>query len=736
MQSGRWVLVVVGALVACGDNRDAPRDGAVGSDDADEVVADGAVDAPDATADAPPDGPVDAGIDAAPRCGDGHLDPGEECDEGIEGLSGDGCSSTCTTEEMSWTNLTPNPTPPLQYAAIAYDSIRHKLVLFGGYRPYSSAPGNETWEFDGTTWTQILTLVSPPARARHSMVFDSTRGCMVVAGRADGSQTADTWEWDGVAWTQRVTATAPPLDDNYLAYDPVRQVTVLWTTVTHETWEYDGVDWTDKTAAGAPDPTSYAALTYAGADGVMLVDGAQNYFWDGSSWTTVSFSAQVPWNGSLLSSDPFVLAAYDSIRDRVIAVDNVGSTLYGLGVWEWINGNWVNQPSTAPRGPLADRPAIAFDSTRALLTLFIGYDAPWNHSQTWDWDGSRWSEHYDSIPPPRTHPQLAYDARRARIVMFGGGMGREPFPSDTWEWDGTTWTSMMSSPTPGARVGAGIAYDERRGVVVMYGGAGETYDSNGNAQYAMLADTWEWDGVSWLERTSATSPGPIGAIGTGMTYDRAHGYILLFHAGTTWTWDGITWSQRSTPHVPATVATDTVSLVYDSRRGTAVLYIRGGAVWDWDGVDWNDRGSAPEGDQLFYDPVRGRDVLLYTDRMMEPVSYRIWDGAMWSGPQPIAPGPTGYKIYDPTTRSWFSFGDPAGWDTWLARSGANDPHEQCDGSDVDGDGLTRCADPDCWWRCTPLCAPGDAYCDPNAPRCGDGTCSSIEDSALCPADCP
>ena len=32
--------------------------------------------------------------------------------------------------------------------------------------------------------------------------------------------------------------------------------------------------------------------------------------------------------------------------------------------------------------------------------------------------------------------------------------------------------------------------------------------------------------------------------------------------------------------------------------------------------------------------------------------------------------------------------------------------ELCDGRDGDGDGLVDCADPDCWWTCTPACPPG------------------------------
>ncbi len=32
--------------------------------------------------------------------------------------------------------------------------------------------------------------------------------------------------------------------------------------------------------------------------------------------------------------------------------------------------------------------------------------------------------------------------------------------------------------------------------------------------------------------------------------------------------------------------------------------------------------------------------------------------------------------------------------------------------DLDGDGLSGCADPDCWIACAPMCPPG-AACDPS-----------------------
>lgn len=734
MQSGRWALVVVGALLACGDNRDAPRDGGVGSDDADEVVADGAVDAPpDGAPDAPPDAPADAGIDAAPRCGDGHPDPGEECDEGIEGLSGDGCSSTCTTEEMSWTNLTPNLAPKVGGAAMAYDSSRNRIVVFGGAMAGDPIlESDQTWEWDGTSWTRRLTLVSPPARWMHAMVYDSARQRIVIFGGmgANGGLN-DTWEWDGTTWTQVSTAISPPGGSwPYMAYDPTRQVTVLWDFAA--TWEYDGTTWTKKTSATVPVPASSTALVYSGAAGIMLIGGTKNFFWDGSDWTQVSFSAQVPWDSSA------VAAVYDNIEDRVLAVSSPVDIRFGMSVWEWTNGDWLQIQSTIPGGPTPTLPSIAFDSTRGVITLLGGAETPALAGQTWDWDGSRWSEHYGSVPPPRDRAQVAYDSRRARVVMFGGA-GRVPLRSDTWEWDGTDWTARTSAETPEARFGANVAYDEGRGVVVIYGGEGGGVDGSGNTIDVRFTDTWEWDGTSWQQRFPSHNPGETGW-GNVMAYDRAQGYMLLFHAGETWKWNGVDWVPLTTAHAPA----GALGLVHDARRGVSVLYTpdngaepASGEVWEWNGVDWIDRGPAPVGDQILYDPLRGRTVLFHWDWFGDTTSFWTWDGTSWSG-QTSAPREAAglTRVFDPTTRSWFSFGEPGGWDTWLARSGANDPHEQCDGSDVDGDGLTRCADPDCWWRCMPLCATGDAYCDPNAPRCGDGTCSSIEDSALCPADCP
>lgn len=713
MLYGRFApLILVVTLSGCGDNRARRGDGGA-ADDA--GVLHDALDAP---------------LDAPPRCGDGHLDPGEECD-GVEGLSGDGCSSTCTTEAITWTNLTPNPIPGRSGHAMAYDSHRHRLVVFGGRLDWNAAPGNDTWEWDGSTWTQRFTLVTPPGRANHAMVFDSARERVVMFGGDSGAgYLNDTWEWDGATWTQRVPTTSPPATaHHYMAYDATRDATVM---CSDSTWEWDGTTWT-QTATALPAAMGYTDLVYAGAAGVMLLGGNSNWLWNGTAWTDVSFTATVPW-----PTLP-VFATYDELRDRVIAIGWHESPADRTSVWEWINGNWQQLAATGLHAPHLVLTDVAYDPDHAAVWLFAGSRFHDPTAQLWDWNGTEWREHYDSMPQPRAHPLMTYDARRARVVMFGG-FGNGPVLADTWEWDGAAW-SLRTSSGPPPRGGHTMTYDERRGKVVMFGGNDLAHQSTVSAP-APRSDLWEWDGASWQQET--VTPSPIGTFSAAIAYDRAHGYTLVVTNGQTWTWDGVAWTERQPTHQPAVGTWNTTSLAYDARRGVSVLFLRywdntNGErleVWEWSGTDWIAKAAPPAGDHLFYDPVRGCVILV--EHAVQGAQHRAWawDGVVWTQVTAIS-GLLGPQFaFDRTNRQWFSFGGQSGWDTWTATSGASDPLEQCDGTDVDADGLTRCGDPDCWWRCDPLCAPGEVACDANRPRCGDGTCSTLEGAALCPADCP
>ncbi len=50
--------------------------------------------------------------------------------------------------------------------AMAYDSARQRVVLFGGY---SQGHRADTWEWDGKNWTQIKPTTSPGGLWGHAM---------------------------------------------------------------------------------------------------------------------------------------------------------------------------------------------------------------------------------------------------------------------------------------------------------------------------------------------------------------------------------------------------------------------------------------------------------------------------------------------------------------------------------------------------------------------------------------
>src|SRR5262249_31401812 len=78
---------------------------------------------------------------------------------------------------------------------LAYDSARGRTVLFGGIgRP--NGTNQDTWEWDGTDWTQRVSASSPLARSGHVLGFDAARGRTVLFG---GNSFADTWEYGPVA---------------------------------------------------------------------------------------------------------------------------------------------------------------------------------------------------------------------------------------------------------------------------------------------------------------------------------------------------------------------------------------------------------------------------------------------------------------------------------------------------------------------------------------------------------
>ncbi|MFK7740008.1 MAG: kelch repeat-containing protein [Planctomycetota bacterium] len=225
----------------------------------------------------------------------------------------------------AWQPLATATTPPPRWGhRMVYDSRRARLVTFGGRSPTTTATNNDTWEFDGVDWVQMSPVAAPNPRAFYSMAYDERRGVCVLYGTQSGSTFAggdETWEYDGTTWTQVTTATTPPgLETPAMEYDKGRGVVVMfggWNgqtgTLFDTTWEYDGGDWTQVATATTPPPRYRAASCYDDARGRMVVYGGfgsgtalqDTWEYDGNDWTQIAASGPPISTESYMAFDIF-----------------------------------------------------------------------------------------------------------------------------------------------------------------------------------------------------------------------------------------------------------------------------------------------------------------------------------------------------------------------------------------------------------------------------------------------
>ena len=132
----------------------------------------------------------------------------------------------------TWTNVTPASSPPARdFCALAYDSVNGKVLLFAGLDT-NGIHLNDTWHYDGATWTQLNPAGAlPPVRRQHVLVERPDFQDIILCGgqeQGGAGMRSDTWKWDGGTWTQIATTNVPAgkvaID---AAYDQIRQRIVI-----------------------------------------------------------------------------------------------------------------------------------------------------------------------------------------------------------------------------------------------------------------------------------------------------------------------------------------------------------------------------------------------------------------------------------------------------------------------------------------------------------------------------
>jgi hypothetical protein len=152
-----------------------------------------------------------------------------------------------------WTlKSTEGPAAGLCRPALFYDHRREKTILFGGITPGSEYL-SEMWEWDGLMWSPVDQGTSiPQGRANHLIAYDSARHRAVLfGGRSRDGILGDLWEWDGTQWHEIVIEGERP--DNRelygITYHPELRKVFLYggreafASPLPDCWSWDGIRW-------------------------------------------------------------------------------------------------------------------------------------------------------------------------------------------------------------------------------------------------------------------------------------------------------------------------------------------------------------------------------------------------------------------------------------------------------------------------------------------------------------
>jgi len=543
-------------------------------------------------------------------------------------------------------------------ARVAYDAARSRVILFGGNN--FDTWFRDTWEWDGSAWIERFPATIPPGRSGHGMAWDAVRGRIVMFGGVGQGGTAllgDTWEWDGTDWTQRTPPVSPsPRWSVAMTYDAARRVTVLFgggaTTfqappAPDAHWEWDGTTWSQgpagppvRFAAGlAWDSARNRTVLFGGAAACMAFTCptfGDTWEHDGAAWTRVATTGAPARTGHSTFYDP--LRAATVVTGGQSACFPACSTVFG-DTWEWNGSSWTQG---AARPWLGHSGAAIFDVARTRAILFGGWKVvPFISNtllaETWAGDATGWNLVAPEPMPKATPGQpMVYDSGRGRVMLFQNALpSGSPGLPQTWEWDGQSWAQRFPANSPPARVSHGLAYDSRRGRTVLFAGQ--------LASGTIVNDTWEWDGNDWSQRSPATNPRP--QVGPAMAYDAARGVTVLypggFEPGPLWEWDGTDWTLRSPAANPP--ARLYPALAYDPARRRIVLFggvqspVNHDDTWEYDGTTWIDVSPAvrPPGRtyaSAVFDVARGRTVLFGGSVPGGPPMGDLWewDGTRWT----------------------------------------------------------------------------------------------------------
>lgn len=540
-----------------------------------------------------------------------------------------------------WLQIFPAHNPPARSGeSMVFDSARNRVVIFGGRQGKLNL--NDTWSFDGNDWTPINSANAPSVREIAAAAYDSVRDRIVLFGGThqtysnDGKTLTetplhDTWEFNGTNWTQILTD-GPAVNKAILEYDPVRKQTIMLginasAATVMFAWDPAAAAWKSLTPSVLPTCANEGAMTWQSSNNTILYTGGicastsgteETYEWDGTNWTKIELTQFAgAYLGSALTFDPdrqvavlfggapptgVLLAGTFTYANKAwsgtgdvdypvprslftFATDPVNKVIYLFGgvndatsffdFWTYSNGMF--RPQLTSNQPTdCGSPIGAFDTDRSKLVVLCSSGA------TWEYDGTKWAQ-FDSTkaaPPPHRFSSLAYDQTLKKTVFFGGFDVNGIYLNQTWVYDGTIWAQAKKNPAP-SRSLTSMWYDPTLKKVVIYGGLGRLTSEDRLTRYS---DMWSFDGIGWAQIKPDVTPGM--RYGAEVGVDPITGHTIIFggirvdidannnqvqvYANDTWDWDGTTWKKITTPLTPP--ARENGGFAVDPIRNQLVMF--------------------------------------------------------------------------------------------------------------------------------------------------------------------
>jgi hypothetical protein len=180
-------------------------------------------------------------------------------------------------DDTSWTcwSCQPDIHEPPSLHHVASGAVAGSFVVFGGYSDQGALGtklSNATWLWSGLDWGNATPSSGGPTARYDTASATLTVGgteTLVVFGGSDGTKTLDeTWTWDGITWTQAFPATVPPartlasaatLGDRVVLFGGYG---VSGALLDNATYTWDGSDWHEELISSAQ-PAARAGASMA-----------------------------------------------------------------------------------------------------------------------------------------------------------------------------------------------------------------------------------------------------------------------------------------------------------------------------------------------------------------------------------------------------------------------------------------------------------------------------------------